>query len=60
MTAIAAATTRFYALIAALLFATLAVLAAPIAISHFAPASHQGGSFTTTHPNNPRCFTCGG
>jgi hypothetical protein len=60
MTTIAtAAATRFYALIAALLFAVLAVLAAPAVISHLAPASHPGSSFTTTHPDNPRCWICG-
>jgi hypothetical protein len=47
--------TRLYALIAALLFAALALLAAPAAISHFAPASHPGSSFTTTHPDNWNC-----
>jgi hypothetical protein len=59
-TATTAGATRFYALIAALLFAALAVLAAPAAISHLAPAAHPGSSFTTTHPDNPRCWTCGG
>ena len=59
MTAIATATaTRLSALIAALLFAVLAVLTAPAMISHLAPASHQGSSFTTTHPDNHPCRLC--
>jgi hypothetical protein len=59
MTAIAtAAATRFYALIAALLVAVLAVLAAPAMISHLAPASLPDSSFTTSQPNNPQCRNC--
>jgi hypothetical protein len=58
MTATATAATRFYALIAALLFAVLAVLTAPAVISHLAPASHQASSFTTTHPANAFCRHC--
>jgi hypothetical protein len=36
----------------------LAVLAAPTTISHLAPASHPGSSFTTTHPDNALCGHC--
>jgi hypothetical protein len=60
MTTIATATaTRFYALIAAVLFTALAVLAAPTVASHLAPASHQGSSVTaTSHPDNVYCRHC--
>ena len=53
-----ATATRLSTLIAALLIAVLAVLTAPAMISHLAPASHPASSFTTTHPDNPHCYSC--
>jgi hypothetical protein len=51
--------TRIYALTFALLLALLTVLAVPALMSRAAPAAH-GTSFTTSQPDNPRCYTCGG
>ena len=52
-----ATATRLYALAAALLVALIVALAAPALAAHLAPACHQP-SFTTSQPDNPRCYTC--